>query len=141
MKQEMHTWFQQDQYILSHSGQYSITKSYMAIIGTHRKLETADLIWNAISQPKHRFITWLAYHNRLLTRERLQQLHIPVNDTSCCMCNDQVDETAQLLFMECSWSKEVRVTVMQWAGIKLSGGDVPLVLRSIKKDKWKQFKK
>ncbi|XP_070049913.1 uncharacterized protein [Nicotiana tomentosiformis] len=137
----MQNWFQQDQYILSHSGQYSIIKSYLTIIGNHRKLDTPDLIWNVTAQPKHRFITWLAYQNKFLTREILQQLHIPVNNTNCCMCNDQVDETAQYLFMEYSWSKEVRITVMQWAGIQLARGDVAMVLRSIKKEKWKQFKK
>ncbi|KAL2903477.1 30S ribosomal protein S16 [Bienertia sinuspersici] len=35
-----------------------------------------NLVWDRKSMPKHRFISWLAIHDKLYTRDRLRKFHI-----------------------------------------------------------------
>ncbi|KAK4709033.1 hypothetical protein R3W88_029958 [Solanum pinnatisectum] len=53
-------------------------------------------------QPKHRFIVSLANQNRLLTKDRLIRLNIPVNNLLCGLCSRDQLETPTHLFVECS---------------------------------------
>ncbi|KAK4737698.1 hypothetical protein R3W88_001395 [Solanum pinnatisectum] len=53
---------------------------------------------------RHRFIVWLAYQNRLLTKERLQKLNMLIGDD---LCVDEQVETQQHLFVECAWTRQV----------------------------------
>lgn len=80
LKEDMKEWYDQGRYKLTSNGNYSITSSYHAIIGSQNRLANTELIWNAIAQPKHRFVTWLVVQGRLFTKERLQKLHVPVED-------------------------------------------------------------
>ncbi|XP_075084714.1 uncharacterized protein LOC142167969 [Nicotiana tabacum] len=89
LKEEMRNWYQRDTYKLGVNGDYSITKSYLAIKGSHRRWATTDLHWNAIAQPKHMIIMWLTTQGRLLTKARLSSLHILVEDDKCVLCTDQ----------------------------------------------------
>ncbi|XP_049406369.1 uncharacterized protein LOC125870045 [Solanum stenotomum] len=121
IKEQMKGWYCQGRYMLTKNGTYSITRSYLAIKGQRQQLETADLVWTAVALPKHRFMVWLAIQGRLLTQERKLKLHIQVDDTECCLCEEKVMETTKHLFEECKWSK--------------------MFLDGIKEKHWKQFKK
>lgn len=44
---------------LTAKGTYSIPGSYMALGGDQVKCDVAELVWNSVSPPKHRFIMWL----------------------------------------------------------------------------------
>lgn len=67
----MYGWYEQGVYKLSRGGGYSITRSYIALLGGMQRLHIADLIWSSVAQSKHRFFLWLGAQRRLLTRERL----------------------------------------------------------------------
>lgn len=72
----MKDWYVQDRYRLTQDGSYSISRSYMELIGHKPKLRIAEHIWTSIALPKHRFILWLAVQGRLrlLTQERKLRL-------------------------------------------------------------------
>lgn len=63
----MHERYIQDTYQLTKDEKYSITISYLAIIGQRPKLKNAELIWNSMAFPRKRFLVWLVVHGRLLT--------------------------------------------------------------------------
>ncbi|WMV28665.1 hypothetical protein MTR67_022050 [Solanum verrucosum] len=63
--------------------------------------------WNIASVGKLLwFILWLAEQRRLLTKERLANMHIPVGDSTCCLCDGQQIEITKHLFAECDWFKQ-----------------------------------
>lgn len=72
----MQHWYVQDKYNLIKGGDYSITRSYI------------DVIWNAVAQPKNRFILWPAVQDRSLTKVKLVNF-ISVEETNCCLCDMQ----------------------------------------------------
>ncbi|XP_016544101.1 uncharacterized protein LOC107844122 [Capsicum annuum] len=113
----------------------------MALLGTQRRLVSANLILNSISQPKHRFIAWLATKERLLTKSGLIKLNIQVDDATCCLCTSSVIETAKHLFAECCWFKTIRQALLDWLGIHLLQGNVQQVFDSIQRQHWKCFQK
>ncbi|KAM3267546.1 hypothetical protein P3S67_032302 [Capsicum chacoense] len=100
-----------------------------------------DLIWNAISLPKQRFILWLAVHSKLLTKERLIKMNIPVDEVVCCLCDKKDLEINHHLFVTCSWFCEVRNEMMQWTGIKLPAVGIKQVLEVVKNRHWRKFVK
>ncbi|XP_059294807.1 uncharacterized protein LOC132047845 [Lycium ferocissimum] len=100
LKARMQGWYVQGRYHLTERGEYTITRSYLAIVGQEVRLRTTDLIWTSMAQPKHRFLAWLAVQGRLLTKERMLKLHIQVDEVNCCLSAAQVMETTAHLFVE-----------------------------------------
>ncbi|KAG5610529.1 hypothetical protein H5410_021810 [Solanum commersonii] len=89
LKNNMRNWYIQGRYALTHSGQYSISASYNAMLGEMNKLRIADLIWTSVAQPKHRMI----------------------------MC--QVMETQLYLFAHCAWLGQVKAEIFSWDGLQV----------------------
>ncbi|KAH0741406.1 hypothetical protein KY290_034449 [Solanum tuberosum] len=56
LKRDMRHWFSNGVYILTANGEYSVTKSYNVLIGRRERMQEADLVWNSIMMPRHRFI-------------------------------------------------------------------------------------
>lgn len=98
---------------------YSISKGYIDMLGAMERLREAYLIWSSIMLPKQTFIVWLAYQDRLLTKERLRRMHIQVDIFSCCLCDTASHETPQHLFSDCDWVTEVRTSLAACAGIPI----------------------
>ncbi|XP_059316931.1 uncharacterized protein LOC132067650 [Lycium ferocissimum] len=111
LKSVMQNWYTQGRYNLTHSGKYSITASYNAMLGNQTRLRIADLVWTSVAQPRHRMI----------------------------VC--QAMETSLYLFAECGWLKQVRDAIVSWAGILVHRGEVKQVLETIRRKHWKQFYK
>ncbi|KAK4713368.1 hypothetical protein R3W88_019275 [Solanum pinnatisectum] len=129
IKVQMQNWYSQGRYILAQNGDYSITKSYLAIIGQQPRMKTAELVWTSMALPKHHFITWLAVQGRLLTLERKLKLHIQLDDTDCCLCDGKVMESNEHLFEKCVWVKA------------LENNGIKQALEGIKTKHWKKGKK
>lgn len=68
-------------------------------------------------------------------------MHIHVEDSDCCLCTAQAEETSHHFFNECEWFKEVRMEVLQWFGVMLPAGEIKEILEIILKSRWKSFKK
>lgn len=104
-------------------------------------MRCAELIWSSISQPGHRFITWMVVQDRSLKEERLRRLQIHVDNERCCLCDQLTEESSRHLFADCSWARKLRAEILQWARIHISKGDVQQTLSRIKNRHWNQFKK
>ena len=116
------------------------TKLQLIVRGP-RKMRIAEFIWNKISQPRHRFIIWLAVQGRLLTKDRLRRMTISMDNTSCSLCDAQIVETQKHLFSNCVWTRGIITEMSQWSGMLIPTGDVKQVLEKIKRENWKQLKK
>ncbi|KAK6787586.1 hypothetical protein RDI58_016111 [Solanum bulbocastanum] len=103
----MQIWYSFGAYLLTPEGKYSLTQSYNTLLGQYASLRMTDLIWTRFAQPKHRFILWLATQDRLLTKERIKRLTIPVEDGTCCLCEKSIEETHIHLFSTCEWIVKV----------------------------------
>ncbi|XP_047251590.1 uncharacterized protein LOC124886707 [Capsicum annuum] len=110
IKVQMLGWYYRGQYILTHTGDYLVNRSYKAL-------------------------------NKLLTKTRLQRLNILVEDTKCCLCDDDVEETQEHLFGECQWIMEVSTTLLNWLGIHVRKRDVKTTVQWINTRNWQWFKK
>lgn len=60
---------------------------------------------------------WLVYQDRLLTKEGMHKLHIPMYNEDCCLCDDGVIETNSHLFAGCKRISEVRVVLRRQVGV------------------------
>ncbi|XP_050233424.1 uncharacterized protein LOC126681910 [Mercurialis annua] len=63
------------------------------------------LLWKPPVVPRHSFITWLAIHNGLKTRDKLFRWG-SVPNPNCVLCNGAV-ETVKHLFFDCPFSCDV----------------------------------
>lgn len=84
----MERWYIRGNYQLTANGIYSVSSSYNAMLRTLIRLREAEVIWSAVMLPRQRLVMWLAYQDKLLTKERLQRLQIPVDGGSCCFLYD-----------------------------------------------------
>lgn len=71
LKDMMKHLYQNGKHVLTTKGEYSVSRSYLTLLGNPTKMSVANLVWSAIMLPKQRVILWLAYQERLLTKERL----------------------------------------------------------------------
>ncbi|KAK4726637.1 hypothetical protein R3W88_031554 [Solanum pinnatisectum] len=99
------------------------------------------MIWNSLMLPRHRFIIWLANQEKLLTKERMIRLQMPIEDDKCCLCGESKLETQVHLFAECTWTTKVKAALETWSSIKIQKTEVTECLRWIKGRHWKQYKK
>ncbi|XP_062075685.1 uncharacterized protein LOC133779791 [Humulus lupulus] len=72
-------------------------------------------VWCSLSQPKHRFILWLAAHQKLLTMDHLIHCHIPINSPSCPVCEAALESHAHLFFY-CWFSRRLHQLISRWLG-------------------------
>ncbi|KAL9691591.1 hypothetical protein QQ045_012015 [Rhodiola kirilowii] len=68
------------------------------------KLEGAELLWNKFSHPKHSFCSWLAFLNRLSTKDNLRGSFN--GNKYCCWCESE-KESGHHLFFICAVGKPI----------------------------------
>ncbi|KAL7243272.1 hypothetical protein ACSBR1_015639 [Camellia fascicularis] len=66
------------------------------------KVPWSKLLWGPPFIPRVSFIVWLAIHERLNTRDRLQAFGL-VPHSNCPFCNDH-EESHSHLFFRCAYS-------------------------------------
>ena len=96
-------------------------------------------VWNILSIPKHKFISWLAVQERLQTTTILAKLGVSVND-KCLIC-DEREETHYHLFFQCQFSSNVLKEIKRWLGILASGNSLPRMIRWIQNSHQSKFRK
>lgn len=84
---------------------YSAKSAYEVQFFGRIKLPDLERVWRVKAEEKVRFFTWLLLQDRLWTADRLQRRGW-AHDARCCLC-DQVLESANHLFLECPFAKEV----------------------------------
>lgn len=69
--------------------------SYNAMLWNIIRVKEADLIWSSLMLSRQNYCM-----DKLLTKERLYMLHIPVDSDSCCLCEEGAMETQHHLFAD-----------------------------------------
>ena len=82
------------------------------------EISWCNIVWYNYCIPKHAFILWLAFRNRLKTQDMLLNwTTIPVSELLCPLCSQQHDSRSHLFF-ECNYSSQVWLRVAQKAGLQ-----------------------
>lgn len=84
-------------------------------MSTNLKAPWRHLVWNCISVPKHRFVSWLAAKQKLRTKDKLLRLGL-VKDDLCPLCS-MYPETTKHLFFQCPFSVWCIFATRGWVGV------------------------
>ncbi|XP_056687940.1 uncharacterized protein [Spinacia oleracea] len=118
---------------------YSVKQVYEKIAGTKRRVHWDKVVWNRLTNPKHRFIGWLAMQSRLQTTSKLAR--IGVSQTAHCLICSQGDETHQHLFFQCVYSSECLRTVKTWLGVSATSNSLTNLVSQVGHSRCSKFKK
>ncbi|XP_060969513.1 uncharacterized protein LOC133036792 [Cannabis sativa] len=91
---------------------YSISGGYKLLQPVSETKKWSKLVWCRTNVPKHSFILWLAFQDRLKTKESLYRHNI-IDNAACLLCL-QADETVKHLFFSCSLSQDLLDHVKAW---------------------------
>ncbi|XP_062083474.1 uncharacterized protein LOC133789725 [Humulus lupulus] len=72
-----------------------------------------QFVWNRMSIPKHKFITWQVVNSKLLTRDHLLRVFMVLDSVLCSIC-ELVDESHNHLFFDCLFSQQVVQLIQGW---------------------------
>ncbi|WMV43182.1 hypothetical protein MTR67_036567 [Solanum verrucosum] len=95
--------------------QTSFSKVYVLMGNVTPKVNWRRLICNNLGCPKWIFILQIAILEKLLTRDRLMQWG--ALDSASCSLRNQVNESHNHLFFECTYSGWIWSKLLQWQGI------------------------
>jgi ribonuclease HI/exonuclease III len=90
------------------TGVYTMAEGYRNLQASRNNSQTPAFwksVWEPLAVPKVNFFFWTLVHNKLLTGDNLEKRNI-AGPHRCVLCNNN-SETAQHLFMDCSFAKEV----------------------------------
>ncbi|XP_062080485.1 uncharacterized protein LOC133785250 [Humulus lupulus] len=94
-------------------GKFKANSFYLSLIAAS-KVHYASAIWHRLCVPKHRFISWQAMNDHLLTRDHLGKI-MELASYYCPVC-ESVIETHQHLFFYCTFTKNLLQDVSSWSG-------------------------
>eukprot|EP00253_Pinus_taeda_P008973 PITA_08973 len=90
------------------TGIYTTTAGYRAVQTSNNSRENSAFwknVWDPLALPKVNFFFWTLAHNKLLTGDNLAKRNI-AGPHRCVLCNNNL-ETAQHLFLECNFAKQL----------------------------------
>lgn len=99
-----------DRYLWQIGGNFPTDKFSSFAMWNHMNNQSPSFPWSKSVWfkgmiPKHSFVSWLASHNKLLTRDRMSRWKISVSQ-QCFLCNNE-NECRQHIFFDYPLSKEV----------------------------------
>lgn len=78
----------------------------------------------------------------MLTKERMLEMGIACEDSTCCLCDISEIETIQLLFVVCAWSTAIWGVISSWIGLaRHFERDIMQSIMRIRSKHWKLFQK
>ncbi|XP_048604689.1 uncharacterized protein LOC125582176 [Brassica napus] len=98
---------------------FSTSETWQNIREKHTLCSWYSAVWFKHATPKYAFITWMVMLGRLSTGDRMKNWNANV-DASCVLCNNPL-ETAEHLFFQCSYSKQIWEVLMS-VGKSVHGG-------------------
>lgn len=101
---------------------YSAASGYKWLRADQEEVQWAKWVWNKLSVPKHRFLSWIIMWGRLNTRDRLRRIGLQVPQY-CPLCGDQT-ETAEHVFIQCDYAVRCRQKLEQCLGVSPSTADL-----------------
>ncbi|OVA01220.1 Reverse transcriptase zinc-binding domain [Macleaya cordata] len=79
------------------SGLYTLKDTYEALRPRTQVVYWSKLVWFKHCIPRHCFITWVALHRRLKTKDKLNSWGIDI-DITCTLCRISVEDDRHLFF-------------------------------------------
>lgn len=95
-----------------------------------QKVIWAQIIWKPFLPPKSSFVLWLGLRGRLLTRDRLDFLHI---DQTCGFCGLEI-ETVRHLFFTCPMSRAIWQPVRAWTRMRREMNTLEAAVKWLRKE-------
>ncbi|VFQ66036.1 unnamed protein product [Cuscuta campestris] len=96
-------------------GEYETQLDSEWLMGEPTAYPEYPIVWNKLTVPKHQFLLWLGWRNRISTKVRLRRfLHI---DTRCVLCS-RGEEDKEHLFYGCPYALNIKEEIGQWLGIQ-----------------------
>lgn len=95
-----------------------------------QKVIWAQIIWKPFIPPKSSFVLWLGQRGGLLTRERLDFLHI---DQTCGFCGLEI-ETVRHLFFTCPMSRAIWQPVRAWTRMRREMNTLEAAVKWLRKE-------
>eukprot|EP00253_Pinus_taeda_P033982 PITA_33982 len=102
------------------SGVYTTAAGYRALQASRNSRQTPAFwknVWDSLALPKVNLFFWTLVHNKLLTSDNLEKRNI-ARPHRCVLYSNNF-ETAQHLFLECNFAKEVWGIILQEFHISL----------------------
>lgn len=90
---------------------FSTSETWQNIREKHSLCSWYSAVWFKHATTKYAFITWMVMLGRLSTGDRMKNWNANV-DASCVLCNNPL-ETAEHLFFQCSYSKQIWEVLMR----------------------------
>ncbi|XP_074361897.1 uncharacterized protein LOC141702109 [Apium graveolens] len=94
-----------DSILWGDSDEASIASIYHGIHAHHAEPPWVKAVWHPFNIPNCSFFMWLAFHNRLMTRDRMIRIGMLV-DGNCILCNAQL-ECIEHLLTDCPFTNLV----------------------------------
>lgn len=102
--------------VMKADGKLSCGRVYDIFRPKQMKLPWGELLWFGLQSRKWGMIVWLASLDRLYTKARLRGWGMR-QDSDCSLCGS-VEETAQHLWFECQFTRDVASKVFTWSRIR-----------------------
>ncbi|XP_048498203.1 uncharacterized protein LOC125496711 [Beta vulgaris subsp. vulgaris] len=121
--------------------QYKVGKIYDMMMGETLQVYMywCNMVWNRLSIPRRRFISWLVVQHRSQTTEKLAR--IGVSSSLACVICDQGDEIHKHLFSECPYIKISLLETKSWFGITVATQSLNRLIVWIDRSKKSKFRK
>ncbi|CAM8931449.1 unnamed protein product [Rhodiola kirilowii] len=95
---------------------FTVSHTYNTLTRHTENTDWHKLVWNRFNSPRSSFHLWLVAKNKLLTRDRLNNMGSMV-DSSCVLCG-RIAESRDHLFFHCQFSKEVVEATAQFLKVR-----------------------
>ena len=118
---------------------YSVKLVYNKLIDSKPMVHWDKMVWNRLTVPKHRFISWLAIQHRLQTTAKMAR--IGVSSTSDCLLCGQAPEDHEHLFFKCPYSSRCLTDLKSWLGIQSSLTTLQRGVRQLSNSNSSKFRK
>ncbi|XP_058726565.1 uncharacterized protein LOC131597923 [Vicia villosa] len=91
---------------------FKMNLMYAAMNENDNLVDWRSIFHKNLARPRANFITWMLYHAKLATKDRLKIFNM-IMDSVCSICKT-ADENIAHLFFDCRDNKEVWCQVLQW---------------------------
>ncbi|XP_056698447.1 uncharacterized protein [Spinacia oleracea] len=92
-----------------------------------------------LSQPKHRFITWLTILDRLNTNDRWMKIGV-TTDNTCLLCGIEVESHSHLFF-GCQYSLRCRQKIAPWIEMNILPNSLRDIVKWLLRNRTTKFKR
>lgn len=117
VRDKIKTGVQNNRWSQSADGLYTVQLGYRWLHQGGISYRETQFIWNGMSVPKHRFITWLIWKRRLNTRERIKRWNQELQDDTCPLCQTELETQEHVLFT-CAYATEIWRKIWMWTKMK-----------------------